>query len=360
MLRGMTVAGLVKAGTILLFIALGIALTLWLLDRLLTLALLILIAIVLTTGIDPLVEWVHTRIPKLPRGLIILAVLLFGVLVVLGIITFIGFIAVREAIDFVQNTWPVWREDLLAWARGLADRYAFIPDPDTIYERLQGQGGRIASYAWATTSAVFGAVGAVFSAVTVLILTFFFTHFKDGITRTFARLIPPQYRERTLEVSHRAAVKMGGWLRGQLLLALIMTVIILIGMWLLGVPYAALIAIIGGIGELVPMIGAYVAAIPAVLIVLALGAPLWQVIAVILFFLILSQVENYVFSPKIMEHEVSLSPVTTILALLIGGSLLGIVGALLAIPITAAGRVVMLEVVFPAIERRGHSRDRAV
>ncbi|MHB0939982.1 MAG: AI-2E family transporter [Armatimonadota bacterium] len=343
----------IKTGTLIALIVIGLVLALLLANRLLPLLLLVLIAVVLTTGIDPVVGWLQRlkfRRYRMPRVLAILLVLLFGVLVILGIVAFLVFTAVSEAIYFAQNTWPALQGRLLNWAQGLADRYAFIPEMDVLYDRLRAQTGRIAGYLWSTTQAVFGVIGGILSTVTVLILTVFFSNYKDGITRTFALLIPPRYQDRALEVSHLAGRKMGGWLRGQLLLAIIVTVLIMGAMWLLGVPYAALIGIIGGIGELVPMVGPYVAAIPAIIIVLTIGAPLWQIIAVIAFFLILSQVENYVLTPKIMQREVELPAVTTIIALLIGGSLLGLVGALLAVPIAAAGRIVFLEAIFPAIQ----------
>jgi predicted PurR-regulated permease PerM len=80
---------------------------------------------------------------------------------------------------------------------------------------------------------------------------------------------------------------------------------------------------------------------------------------VLAFFVLLAQIENYVLSPRVMQRAVELSPVTTILALLIGGGLLGLVGALLAIPVTAAGKVLLHELVFPAIEGAGPAPDTA-
>ncbi len=119
----------------------------------------------------------------------------------------------------------------------------------------------------------------------------------------------------------------------------------------LGVPYSALIAALGGLGELIPMVGPYTAFIPALIIVLAVGAPLWKIIAVIVFFIALIEVEGLVLAPKVMQKAVELAPVTTVMSLIIGGALYGLVGAFLSVPVAAGGRVFLHEVVFPAIER---------
>ncbi len=121
----------------------------------------------------------------------------------------------------------------------------------------------------------------------------------------------------------------------------------------LGVPYAALIAGLGGLGEMIPMVGPYTAFIPALIIVLVVGAPLWKIIVVIIFFIALIQVEGLVLAPKVMQRAVELAPVTTVMSLIIGGALYGLVGALLSVPVAAGGRVFLYEVVFPAIERVG-------
>jgi predicted PurR-regulated permease PerM len=141
---------------------------------------------------------------------------------------------------------------------------------------------------------------------------------------------------------------MGGWLRAQLLLAFIVGASITIFLLIIGVPYAFIIGIIGALAELVPMVGPTVAAIPAIL--LTLFQPTWQLILVIIFFVMLAQAEGNYLAPKIMQSQVGLSPLVTLLALLIGGTLAGMVGALLAIPLAAATQVFVERIVLPSIE----------
>jgi predicted PurR-regulated permease PerM len=335
-------------GTLLALIIGGLALLVLVIVKLAPLVLLILIAIVLTAGIDPLVQRVQRF---MPRALATLLVMAAGLLVLVGAVAFLLTTAIREAISFAQHGWPVLQPKLMGWLASLADRYPALPKPDALLDQLEGQSGQIGGYLVNTTRTVFGFVGGLFSLVIVVILTLFFTMAKDGIVYTLTQFVPKPYQARFHEIGHKAAEKMGGWLRGQLILAFLITIITLPAMLLLRVDYAMLIAIIGGIGELIPMVGPYLAFIPAIAIVLlSPDPPLWQIIGVVVFFTILSQVENYVLSPRVMERHVELAPVTSILALLVGGGLLGLVGAVLAVPMAAAGRVILLEAVFPAIQ----------
>lgn len=334
----------------------GILLGLLLIYNLRALLLLALIALVITVGIDPVVRRlqrfsIHGR--HLPRGLAAILILLAALVVFAGIITFFTAFAVNQAMHFANNAWPELQVRMLHWMQDLQGRYPnVIPAPSTLLNRLSEQSGNIAGYVWTTTLAVFGVIGGLFSLVTIFILTLFFTLFKDGIAHTLLQFVPPQYHDRVREVGHEAAERMGGWLRGQVTLALIVMIAATAGMFF-GLPqYAAMIGIIAGIGELIPLAGPYVAAIPALIIVLATGANPLLIVWVLVFFTVLSQVENYVLAPKVMERHVKLSPVTTVCALLAGGALLGLVGAVLAIPVAAAGRVILFAAIFPAIQRR--------
>ena len=348
-----------QSGILLTLIIIGMLLGVFLLSTLMPLLLLVVIAIVFTTGIDPLVQKfqsLHIGKHYIPRALATIIVMLAAVFIFLGIFAVLMVTAINESIIFAHNTLPAVRNHLYHWATDLSDHYGFIPKPAIMYKRLNAQSGQIISYLWSTTQAVFGVIGGLFSALTVFILTMFFTIFKDGICYNLAQFIPPRYKPRVLEVSHLAAQRMGGWLRGQLTLALIISSITILGMFCLRVPYAVLIGIVAGLGELIPMIGGYLGLIPALIIVLVASPISWtHVIAVAVFFVLMMQLENYYLGPKVMQRNAELPPVTTILALLTGGTLLGIVGALLAIPLTAAGRVIMLEAVFPAIQ--GKSRE---
>ena len=142
-------------------------------------------------------------------------------------------------------------------------------------------------------------------------------------------------------VSRDISVKVSAWLGGQLLLGAIIGTTATIGLWLLGVPYFFVLGLIAGIGELIPMVGPILSAIPALIVALTVSPGMALVVGV--FFLAQQQFENHLLVPKLMERQVGVSAVTVIIALLIGGSLLGIVGALLAVPTAAVLQVIFDE-----------------
>lgn len=349
----------IQTGIVIALAVVGIVLGLVLIYNLRALLLLALIALVITTGIDPAVrrlQRVSIRGRHLPRVLAAVLILLAAVLLVAGILTFFTAFAVNQGIHFAKTVWPDMQVHLLEWLKGMAGKYpGVVPSTSSVMSRLGAQSGSIAGYVWSTTQAVFGVIGGLFSLVSVFILTLFFTVFKDGIAYTMLQFVPPVHQPRVREIAHEAAERMGGWLRGQATLAIICMVATTIGMSFGLKQYAAMIGIIAGVGELIPMVGPYVATIPAVIIVLATGTNPWVILWVLIFFTVLTQTENYLLAPKVMERHVKLSPVSTVFSLLAGGALLGLVGALLAIPLAAAARVVLFAAVFPAIQ--GKSRQ---
>lgn len=334
----------------------GMLLVVYLAYRLAAVGVLVLIAIVLTNGVDPLVQRLQRqRIHRahIPRPLATCVVLLVGILILVGVLAFVIMTGITEFNRFSTETWPgLWEKTLVPWGMSLATRFHF-PSPEIWVDRVGAQSGQIAAYLWSTTHAIFGFLGGVVSFLTVVILTFFFTVFKEGISYTFLQFVPPQHQARVSEVGHLAAKRMGGWLRGQLTLALIIASTTWLAMALLRMPYTPLIAMMAGCGEMIPMVGPYLGFAFALLVIGVVGGVVWwKIVVVIAFFILLAQLEGYVLGPAVMQRQVELPPITSILAILIGGSLLGIIGALLAIPLTAAGRVIMLEVVFPAIQRK--------
>jgi predicted PurR-regulated permease PerM len=155
-------------------------------------------------------------------------------------------------------------------------------------------------------------------------------------------LFPARERERIDAMSRDITIKVSAWLGGQLLLGAIIGTTSAIGLWLLGIPFFYVLALISGVGELIPVVGPVLSAIPAVLITATVS--LKKVLLVIIFFIVQQQFENHVLVPKVMQRQVGVSPVTVIVALLIGGKLLGIVGAILAVPSAAILQVVITEV----------------
>lgn len=183
-----------------------------------------------------------------------------------------------------------------------------------------------------------GVFSGIFAFFTVAILTFFLLLEREKIKENIFVLFPKIPKERTTKLAHLIEKKLGAWVIGQLILGLIVGIFTWVGLTILNVPYALPLAVVAGILELVPIIGPVISSIPAIIVALVQSPVLGLGVAA--YFLIIQQIENSILVPKVMEKAVGLSPVLVILVLLIGGTLMGVVGALLAVPVAAAAKVV--------------------
>ena len=202
-------------------------------------------------------------------------------------------------------------------------------------ERAQGPGGAAAEK---VAGAVLGLAGGIFGILTILVLSLYILIEADNLRTSMLRLFPAEQRPRVAAVSREAMVKVSAWLGGQILLASVIATTSAIGLWALGIPFFYVLALICGIGEMIPVIGPVLAAIPALAIAATIS--LQKTILVLIFLIAQQQLESNVLVPRIMSRHVGVSPVTVLVALLIGASLLGIVGAILAVPTAAILQVV--------------------
>jgi predicted PurR-regulated permease PerM len=189
--------------------------------------------------------------------------------------------------------------------------------------------------------AVAGVVGTLFGVVTILILAFYLLLESDDLVRIFVRLFPRDERPRVADACQRVSTKVSAWLAGQVLLAAIIATTSAIGLFLLGIPYFYVLALIAGIGELIPIIGPFIGALPGIAVALSVSPAL--ALGVTVFYLVQQQLESHVLVPRVMSRRVGVSPIVVIVALLIGGSLLGVLGAIIAIPTAAILQVVFEE-----------------
>ena len=331
----------------------------------------ILVAVVISTGIDPSVTKLTGKLkkngkPYIPREIATITVMLLCLLVIGFFLSVIISVVTVEINNFLNDS--AMQTKMLNWLTNFINNSKFLPSADDLFEQLHTYTINLWDNLFKQGPAIYeqakmliNKLSTVIYMIACVILIAFFTIFKTSILETLIRFIPPAYRRNTIISVNHAAKAMGGWLRGQILLALIVVVLVAAAMYAFQVPYAMIIAIFGGICELIPMIGPYAAFWPALIILLLSDWQLWQLIATIIFFLVLSQVENYYFTPKVMERQVGLHPITTIIALYIGAKLFGVIGALTAIPVAAALRIFIVEVIFPMIEGKKFTelyRDR--
>jgi len=304
--------------------------------------LVIYISLLVAIGLSPLVAALEQHRPRrqrLPRWAAIL--IIYSVIV--G--TIIG-IAMMIFPPLVEQARELWRElpNLLHRAQQWMIQRGWISRELTVQEAVQQTPVGGSDAVGTVVSAVWGLVGGIFGVITILILTFYLLVDFEPLLRVFIRLFPRQSRGRAHDATRRITAKVSAWLGGQLLLAGIIGSSAAIGLWLMGVPYFYVLALLAAVGEMIPVVGPILSAIPAVLVALTVSPMLS--LGVLVFFIVQQQVENHLLVPKVMSRQVGISPVFVISSLLIGGSLLGIVGAILAVP-TAAILQVLFEEITP-------------
>jgi predicted PurR-regulated permease PerM len=158
--------------------------------------------------------------------------------------------------------------------------------------------------------------------------------------RNSLELTPPAYRREVAYVSGEVATAMGSFVRGQLLVALIVGIASSIGMWAIDLPFWLLIGIVAGFLNLIPFLGPVVGGALAALVALLHG-DVWQAVWAVAIMILVQQVDNHLITPMIQRARVNLSPLVIVLALIVGAALAGLLGVLVAIPATAALRIVV-------------------
>lgn len=304
--------------------------------------LLIYVSMLFATGLAPLVETIERQriraisMRRLPRGAAILVIYA----TVIGVLVAIGAAVIPPMVAQAEEFWkqlPSYMDQ----AQQKVASWGLIA-PDTSYKELLKQApansGNVVGVVLATLG---GVVGGVFGLVSIMLLTFYFLVESKDILSLFVRLFPTEQRQRVSDVIGKGAAKISAWLGGQLLLGLIIGTMSAIGFAVMGVPYFFVLAVIAGIGEMIPMVGPLLSAIPAVLVALTVSPTL--ALGVAGFCWALQLIENNVLVPKVMGQTVGLNAVTVIISLAIGSELLGFVGALLAVPTAAIIQVLFEE-----------------
>lgn len=323
--------------------ALGV-LSAWLLVQALSatasVLLLIIVSLFLAVGLNPAVVWMEMRGISRRWAIVLVFVGVIGFFVAFGV-TIVP--ALTEQSTQFASQLPAYIAELQnhPQIRELDQRYQLL-------ERLQQYltSGDLGRQVFGGILGVAGVVvSAVFSALTVLILTLYFLASLSSIARLGYRLVPATRRTRVRRLGDEIIKRIGGYVAGNLIISLIAGVVTFMFLSIMNVPYALPLALIVAITDLIPLVGAAIGA--AIVSVVALFVSLPVGIGCLVFFIIYQQVENYLIAPRIMKSSVDVPAAATIIAALIGGALLGVVGALLAIPVAAAIQLILYEVTLP-------------
>lgn len=299
------------------------------------------IAAFIAAGLEPLVNVLDRH--GVRRGVAVLVVSVVGLGAIAGFMAAAVPPIVNEATRLVQDA-PGYMQQLQNKHTTLGHLNAEFH----IQKRLQAAADKTLSI---------GSVGGLLSVgtavvsftsevVLVLVLTAYFLVDFDRIQRLIYRLVPSPHRPRAEFLGDEIIARTGGYILGNVVTSLIAISCQYVVLRLLGVPYAFLLAVLFGVLDLVPLVGSTIAGILVSVVTFATVSTTAGIINV-MFTLIYRLVEDYAINPRVLKRTVDVRPVVTIVAVLLGGSLLGIVGALLAVPVAAAVQLVLTEVVFP-------------
>ena len=291
----------------------------------------LLVVFVISIALEPFVEKLAKQ--GVPRALSVI-VLYFALLIILGF--FIYFTVPPVIVQLKEFTLN------LPYSTSKLSQINLNDTTSTINQVINSFTSKAAPITGGLISAVVSLFGGVVSAVTVFVLTFYAIVDEESLRKSFSKLVPVERRDRLMMTIKRVGEKLGRWLQGQLALMMIIGMVDGMALWILGIGFSLTLGILSGLLEVIPVVGPIIAAVTAVFVAFITGAPIWKILVAVLIFVAVQQLEGQILVPKIMQKAVGLSPIVVILAILIGNKLLGIGGAVLAVPI-AAGIQVFIE-----------------
>jgi predicted PurR-regulated permease PerM len=292
---------------------------------------LVLVSLILAFGFQPAVAWLVRR--GLSRGWAVTVGLLMGALVIGAFLALVLPDVIRQLAGLIETA-PEYLDRAMRESPLLAD----LNERFDLEASLEGWSGEL-------PGTVLGLVGSfaslVFNSLTVLILTIYFTvnlpKMRDGV----AMLLGRRERADFEEIFQESIDRVGGYVLGNLAVSVVAGVTSFVALVVIGVPFAAALAFFVALTDLIPTVGAIIGAAVASAVAAFVGLPAF--IATVVFFLVYQQVENYLIQPAVMRRAIDMSAPVVILAVLIGGALLGVLGALLAIPTAAILKVAFRE-----------------
>jgi predicted PurR-regulated permease PerM len=299
----------------------------------------VMIALFIAVSLDPAVRWMIGRGVK--RGQAVGVILLFALLLVAGLLWLVLPPLIHE-VPKLAGDFPGYLTKLRERSpslRHLEDRFNLQPKITDYAQHLPSKLG--------SQALSFGRrfLGALVSTLLIVVLSIYFMIDLPRLRRALVRLFPKRLRPRVNHAVNVVIDKVGGYMIGNLIISLIAGVATFIACFALRVPFAVPLAVFVALTDLIPMVGATLGAVVTVVVAFA-TKDIWPTtILVAVFFLLYQQLENYLIAPRVMRNSVQMPALAVLLAALLGGAVLGLIGALIAIPVAAAIRVIATPVI---------------
>jgi predicted PurR-regulated permease PerM len=298
----------------------------------------VIIALFVAVSLDPAVRLLIRH--GVRRSIAVAVILLVALALLAGFIWSLVPPLVGQAGDLLQNI-PRYLEELPQRSRAyreVADRYGLT---ERLTEYARTVPGKVGGGALGVVTGIFSAL---INILLVTVLTIYFMADLPRIRRGLVRLVPRAGRPRAAQAINVVVDKVGGYMIGNLIISLFAGVSAFVCLLALDVPFALPLAVWVALTDLIPMIGATVGAAGCAVVALVTG-DVASTVGLVVFFVAYQQLENYLIAPRVLRNTVDLPAVAVLLAALTGGAVLGVVGALMAIPIVAAVKVLMTPVV---------------
>jgi len=298
----------------------------WLLIQIKEVVFLIFISLMLTLALNPLVDFFVEK--KIPRGVAVLIIYFC----VVGTLSLVGILALPPIISQTRK--------LLSNLPAIISSLGSIPFLSKLSADLNNfVAEQVVGTSRNVVKVTIGAFSGIFSVFSLLVITAYMLLDFENVREAFLFFLPEKPKKEARLVLKEVEVKLGAWLRGELILMIIVGSAVFVGLSILGISYAAPLGIIAGLLEIVPIIGPILSTIPGTLVGLSIS-PIMGVGALSVYILV-QQLENNLIVPKVMQKAVGFNPLVTLFALLIGGKLFGVAGALIAIPATLVLTIVV-------------------
>lgn len=329
---------LLGAGVVLLAVFIAIIAA-----RIVSVLVLLFLGILLAESIRPIANKLQTW--RIPRGAAVMIVYLLLALVLTGL----GLILVPPLVEQVREVDDItiritdWARDEVPQLYQTTVRLGF---EDQVADLGTSLTSTITQLIGALAAVPFQVLGFLFGIVSVLVIGFFWMSATERFNNSVIALLPPKRAAEVRSVAAELSLRAGGWVRGQVILMVFIGIVTFLGLFVLGVPYPLALATWASLMEIIPIIGPFLGAIPAILVALALKSP-WVALATAILYVIVQQLENNILVPKVMERAVGLHPILVMVGVLAGGVLYGILGIVIAVPLVAAMQVLAMRLVVP-------------
>jgi predicted PurR-regulated permease PerM len=314
--------------------------------------LLIFFAITLAESVRPLVmRMEHRRIPR-PLGALLIYLVIAVLLILIGWLLFRPL--ATQINEFITNA-PAYVTQVRQWAK---DTREALAANEPLSALVDGLAAHLATSLLAALPALLrfpvsllsGAFGALINIVIVVTMSVFWLLSADKLRDFTLNFTPERARAAGASLFTELGHTLGGWVRGTLVAMLLIGSLTALGLWLLGVPYALLLGILAGLTEVIPYLGPWISGTVAVIVTLLALDPV-KALEVAVLFVIIQEVESNLIEPFVMSWAVHIDPLLVLIAITIGFEVLGVVGAIIAVPVAGLAQVLTQRVVAPAIRR---------